>query len=202
MEDNTAYGAKYWWHNWIHNKNQKTSKTWNTMRYSVSNKQKSSQSLQDNAITVFGPRLYNSLPKYLRDIENVKTEKFKFELDKFLDTIPDPPKMPNYVPASGSNSILDQLTHLRAQGIYQSVESLTRPWKVLAASKPLQVLSKNLIDQANFMYIVTSARCQRYRILALIGTTAWQRYLQLSISFLRSCTTLCISHLLPRPVIC
>ena len=60
------------------------------------------QSLQENAITVFGPRLYNSLPKYLRDIESVKTEKFKFELDKFLDNIPDQPKMPNYVTASGS----------------------------------------------------------------------------------------------------
>ena len=43
------------------------------------------QSLQKNAITVFEPRLYNLLPKYLRDIESVKTEKFKFELDKFLD---------------------------------------------------------------------------------------------------------------------
>ena len=57
------------------------------------------QSLQENAITVFAPRLYNLLPKYLRDIESVKTEKFKFELDKFLDTIPDQPKMPNYVTA-------------------------------------------------------------------------------------------------------
>ena len=65
------------------------------------------QSLQENAITVFGPRLYNWLPKYLRDIESVKTEKFKFELDKSLDTIPDQPKMPNYVTASGSNSILE-----------------------------------------------------------------------------------------------
>ena len=37
------------------------------------------QSLQENAITVFGSWLYNSLPKYLRDIESVKTEKFKFE---------------------------------------------------------------------------------------------------------------------------
>ena len=78
------------------------------------------QSLQENAITVFGPRLYNSLPRYLRDIESVKTEKFKFELYKFLDTIPDQPKMPNYVTASGSNSILDQLTHPRAQEIYHS----------------------------------------------------------------------------------
>ena len=71
------------------------------------------QSLQKNAITVFGPHLYSSLPKYLRDIESVKTEKFKFELDKFLELIPDEPKMTNYVTASGSNSILDQLTHLR-----------------------------------------------------------------------------------------
>ena len=78
------------------------------------------QSLQENAITIFGPRLYNMLPKYLRDIESVKTEKFKSELDKFLELIPDEPKMPNYVTASGSNSILDKLTHLRAQGIYQS----------------------------------------------------------------------------------
>ena len=65
-----------------------------------------SQALQENAITVFGPRLYNSLPKYLRDIESVKTEKFKFELDKFLELIPDQPKFYNYVTASGSNSII------------------------------------------------------------------------------------------------
>ena len=55
------------------------------------------QSLQENAITVFGPRLYNSLPKYQRDIESIKTEKIKFELDKFLELIPDEPEMPNYV---------------------------------------------------------------------------------------------------------
>ena len=73
------------------------------MRYSVSNKQKPSKSLQENAITVFGPRLYNS-PKYLRVIESVKTEEFKFELDKFLDTIPDQLKIPNYViPVLDSN---------------------------------------------------------------------------------------------------
>ena len=38
----------------------------------------------------------------------------------FLELIPDEPKMPNYVTASGSNSILDQLSHPRARGIYQS----------------------------------------------------------------------------------
>ena len=64
------------------------------------------QSLQENAMTVFGPRLYNSLPKYLREIKSVKTEKFKLELDKFLELIPDEQKLPNYVTASGINSIL------------------------------------------------------------------------------------------------
>ena len=90
------------------------------------------QSLQENAITAFGPRLYNSLPKCLRVIESVKIEKFKFELDKFLELIPDEPKLPNYVTASGSNSILDQLTHLRAKELTEVVESPTRPWSSLS----------------------------------------------------------------------
>ena len=55
------------------------------------------QSLQENAITVFGPRLYDSLPKYPRDIESITTKKFKFELDKFPELIPDELKMTNYV---------------------------------------------------------------------------------------------------------
>ena len=94
-----------------------------------------------NAITVFRPRLYNSLLKYLRDIESVKTEKFKFEVHKFLELIPAYESiMPNYAIASGSHSILDQLTHLRVQGIYQKGGAPTRPWSsLIAASKPLQV---------------------------------------------------------------
>ena len=37
------------------------------------------QSLQENAIAVFGV-----VPKYPRDIESVKTEKFKLELNEFV----------------------------------------------------------------------------------------------------------------------
>ena len=90
---------------------------------------------------MFGPRLYNSLPKYLNDIGSVKSEKFKLELDNFLELIPDDPKMPNYVPAAESNSILDQLTHLKAQGIYQGggVPESAMEQSILAAWKPLQV---------------------------------------------------------------
>ena len=80
------------------------------------------QSLQENATTVFGPRLYNSLPKYLRDMESIKTENFKFELAKFLQLIPDQPKMPNYVTASGIKQQHPQPAHLSdgSIGSYQS----------------------------------------------------------------------------------
>ena len=42
LEDNTSYGTKFLWDNGAQNKNQKTPRTWNTVRYSVSNKQKPS----------------------------------------------------------------------------------------------------------------------------------------------------------------
>ena len=116
-EDNTAYGAKYWWHNGAQNKKQKTPKTWTQCVIQYLTNRNPAKSRQENAITVFEPRLYNSLPKCRRDIESVKTEKFKFELDKFLELTPDEPKIPNCVTASGINSILHQITHLRAQGI-------------------------------------------------------------------------------------
>ena len=93
-------------HDGAQNKNQKTPKTWNTMLIQYSTNRNPAESLQENAVTVFGPRLYNSLSKYLRVIESAKTEKFKFELDKFLELIPDEPKMRYCIPASGSNSIL------------------------------------------------------------------------------------------------
>ena len=53
----------------------------------------------------------------ISETTSVKTEKLKLKLDEFLEFIPDEPKMANYVTAAGINSILGQLSHLRAQGI-------------------------------------------------------------------------------------
>ena len=66
---------------------------------------------------MFGPLLYNSLPKYLRDIESTKTETLKLELELIPELISDEPKILGYVRTAKSNSILDQLSHRRAQGI-------------------------------------------------------------------------------------
>ena len=84
--------------------------------YRVPNIQRPSQHhRQENAITIFLPRLFNSLPKYLRDMRSLQIEKFKLELDKFIELIPDEVKMPNYVIATRSNSVFCQQAHRRAQ---------------------------------------------------------------------------------------
>ena len=91
------------------------------MRYSVSNKHRPSTIPSKKYNNCIWASVVQLIAKYLKKgIESVKTEKLKFVLDKFLELIPDEPKMANYVTASESNSILDQLTYLRAQGIYQS----------------------------------------------------------------------------------
>ena len=99
------------------------------------------QSLQENAITALRPRLYNSMPKYLRDLESVKTEKFKFELEKFQELIPDERKMSNYVTASPRKQ-----QHPQPANSSEGSRNLSK-WcsprlghgAVLAVSKPLQV---------------------------------------------------------------
>ena len=60
----------------------------------------------------------------LREIESVKTEKFKFELGKYLDRIPDEPIIPNRVTAARSNSIVGQLSHLGLNEFIKVIESL------------------------------------------------------------------------------
>lgn len=51
--------------------------------------------LKENAFIVRGPRLFNALPKSMRELTDTNLEKFKLELDKFLQTIPDQPKLPH-----------------------------------------------------------------------------------------------------------
>ena len=53
-----------------------------TLCYRVSNTQK--HNTIGNSIAIYGPRFYDSLPKYLRDTRSIKTEKPKFQHEKFL----------------------------------------------------------------------------------------------------------------------
>ena len=60
------------------------------------------------------PQLFNSLPRYLREVEGL--DKFKRALDKFLRNVPDQPHAHGYHRRAASNSIRDQLDVMRRDG--------------------------------------------------------------------------------------
>ena len=69
------------------------------------------QQIRCASLTVMGPRLFNCLPKEIRNISNCSKNHFKKKLDLFLRRIRDEPQIPNYVQYSQttSNSIKDMM---------------------------------------------------------------------------------------------
>ena len=74
------------------------------------------KSLREASFQIHGPRLFNSLPQYLRKLSKCGVAEFKEKLDSFLTKIPDQPKMGDLYPAccdqrtsSPSNSLVDQI---------------------------------------------------------------------------------------------
>ena len=66
-------------------------------------------------------RLFNILPKELRNISNVSAENFKNHLDKLLSQIPDEPGVPGYTGnrTASSNSIIDQVKRIKVESQIQ-----------------------------------------------------------------------------------
>ena len=73
---------------------------------------RAAQTLRESSFQVDGPRLFNTLPKKIREIRT-NQEDFKEALDQFLMSVPDQPRMACLVPAASnqqtgrpSNSLL------------------------------------------------------------------------------------------------
>jgi hypothetical protein len=80
------------------------------------------QSLREGSFQVHGARLFNSLPKHIRNTRRVSTDELKEKLDIFLQSLPVEPKSANYIPSAGkqsdaspSNSIIDQNKAVRTR---------------------------------------------------------------------------------------
>ena len=80
------------------------------------------KTLRENSFQVQAPKLFNSLPKKLREKTNCSVEEFKEDLDKFLEKIPDEPKVSGgkYIPGAcdifsgqASNSVIDQIRKMK-----------------------------------------------------------------------------------------
>ena len=82
------------------------------------------QTLRENSFQVHAPKLFNSLPKSLRNKTKCSIDEFKADLDNILEAVPDEPKVSgNYTPgacdvfsAQASNSIIDQIRRTKFGG--------------------------------------------------------------------------------------
>lgn len=70
---------------------------------------RSLQTLKESSLAIQGPRLYNSLPRHLREHTGTLST-FKVWLDKYLRTLPDKPSLPHYYQTTEGNSLLQQTT--------------------------------------------------------------------------------------------
>ena len=63
-----------------------------------------SQKIRDGSVTIDGPRLFNSLPKHIRDLSGISLTKFKQSLDSYLANVADEPQIPHYTACRRANS--------------------------------------------------------------------------------------------------
>ena len=70
------------------------------------------QQVRYSSLAVQGPKLFNSLPKNIRNLKNCDIHDFKKMLDKYLSSIPDEPLLPSYVKfrRADTNSIVDMIS--------------------------------------------------------------------------------------------
>ena len=66
------------------------------------------QNIRRASFAINGPRLFNSLPKFVRDITKCDKDVFKAQLDHYLKIVPDQPLIPGYTAyrQCDSNSII------------------------------------------------------------------------------------------------
>ena len=75
--------------------------------------------LRENSFAVTGPKLFNMMPKELRELRSkhgVTVDDFKTALDHYLTTVPDEPQLRNYTAArrADTNSLIDMCRHAAA----------------------------------------------------------------------------------------
>ena len=75
----------------------------------VRNAPSKERAAREKSLGVHGARLFNLLPKNLRNEDSGDYDLFKNNLDIFLSTIPDEPTTSGLVRAASSNSLLDQI---------------------------------------------------------------------------------------------
>ena len=70
---------------------------------------------REASLSINGARLFNIMPKSVRNLTNVNLSTFKRALDRFLNCVPDEPQLPGYTAhrRASSNSLLAMISENR-----------------------------------------------------------------------------------------
>ena len=108
------------------------------------------QTIRSSALPVKGPRLFNVLPKNLRNMSGCTTERFKCELDRYLATVPDEPLVPGLTQyrRCDSNSVIDwanspylhQQDNQLQQHNYLELDEAVTTWRPVGSHKHYRVI--------------------------------------------------------------
>ena len=66
---------------------------------------------KEASLLVQGARLFNLLPRHIRDVSTGSVDQFKSQLDSWLENVPDQPSIPGAQRAASSNSLIDQAAY-------------------------------------------------------------------------------------------
>ena len=77
---------------------------------------------REASLQVKGAKLFNCIPRGLRDTFTGTAEQFKAGLDKWLADIPDQPTIPGRQRAATTNSLLDQVQYLQNWNYLQNYQ--------------------------------------------------------------------------------
>ena len=81
--------------------------------------------LREASFQVSGPRLFNIMPKDIREMTGCSIDQFKEKLDMFLCQVPDVPRVGSYSCGPGfSNSLLSQVANRRGRWTDRGVANL------------------------------------------------------------------------------
>ena len=85
------------------------------------------KSIREQSFHVHGGKLFNSIPKNIRNMAGNNVDEFKEKLDLFLQSIPDEPKVEGYVP-----SACDDLTAKPSNSIiFQCKQKMRNCWQIM-----------------------------------------------------------------------
>ena len=102
------------------------------------------QQIKQQTIRCFGAKLFNCLPKYIRNITNSTTEHFKFKLDQFLQTVEDQPILRSGASNSRtycSNHIYDCFNPLNnLEHTSHGVSNIPHPGEILHRRRTIEEL--------------------------------------------------------------